>query len=91
MKILLISANTYAVPYKVYPLGVTYLKTFINDHYADWEVSLYDFNFGSYTDLEQYLKTHSFDLIGLSLRNSDDVNYYAKESFIQHYKNMILI
>lgn len=91
MKILLISANTYAVPYKVYPLGVSYLKTFINDHYADWEVSLYDFNFGSYTDLEQYLKSNSFDLIGLSLRNSDDVNYYAKESFIQHYKNICAV
>lgn len=91
MKILLVSANTYSVPYKVYPLGVSYLKTYMNDHYPDWEVSIYDFNFGSYSHFEHYLDTNKFDLIGLSLRNSDDVNFYAKESFIQHYKNICSI
>lgn len=88
MKILLISANMYSVPYKVYPLGVSYLKTYINDHHPEWSVEIYDFNFGSYAHLEEKLEHESYNLIGLSLRNSDDVNYYAKESFIQHYKNI---
>jgi radical SAM superfamily enzyme YgiQ (UPF0313 family) len=85
MNILLISANTYSVPYKVFPLGVSYIKTYIQDHYPDWSVAIYDFNFGSYADFEIYLNKNRFDFIGLSLRNSDDVNFYAKESFINHY------
>ncbi len=85
MNILLISANNYAIPYKVYPLGVSYLKTYMEDHYREWNVQLFDFNFGNYTDLEHLLLEKNFDFIGLSLRNSDDVNFYAKESFVNHY------
>lgn len=88
MKILLISANIYAIPYKVYPLGISYLKSYINDHYPDWEIDLYDFNFGDYSIFSEKLQQTQYDLIGLSLRNSDDVNFYAKESFLSHYKQI---
>ena len=91
MKILLISANIYAIPYKVYPLGISYLKTYINDHYPDWEIELFDFNFGDYSIFKEKLQGTQYDLIGLSLRNSDDVNFYAKESFLSHYKQICTI
>jgi len=91
MKILLISANIYAIPYKVYPLGISYLKTYINEHYPDWEIDLYDFNFGDYELFKEKVQGTQYDLIGLSLRNSDDVNFYAKESFLNHYKQICTI
>lgn len=91
MKILLISANIYAIPYKVYPLGISYLKTYINDHYPDWEIELFDFNFADYSIFKEKLQGTQYDLIGLSLRNSDDVNFYAKESFLSHYKQICTI
>lgn len=91
MKILLISANIYAIPYKVYPLGISYLKTYMGDHYPDWEVDIFDFNFGDYSVFQTMLHAKQYDLIGLSLRNSDDVNYYAKESFLEHYLKICTI
>lgn len=91
MKILLISANIYAIPYKVYPLGISYLKSYINDHYPEWEIELFDFNFGDYSILAEKLQQSQYDLIGISLRNSDDVNFYAKESFLSHYKQICTI
>lgn len=84
-KILLISANTYGIPYKVYPIGASYIKTYIHDHFPDWQVDLFDFNFNTYDSLRQQLLKKQYDLIALSLRNSDDVNYYAQESFMRHY------
>lgn len=91
MKILLISANIYAIPYKVYPLGISYLKSYINDHYPEWKIELFDFNFGDYSILAEKLQQSQYDLIGISLRNSDDVNFYAKESFLSHYKQICTI
>lgn len=70
-KILLISANTYGIPYKVYPIGASYIKTYIHDHFPDWQVDLFDFNFNTYDSLRQQLLKKQYDLIALSLRNSE--------------------
>jgi len=84
-KILLVSANICHEPYKVFPLGMMCLHTYIKDHFPDWELSFFDFNLNSYYEYSTLLHKNEFDYIGISLRNCDDVNFYAKNSFVEHY------
>ncbi len=44
---------------------------------------------GSYDDYIRKLKEICPDYAGISFRNIDDVNIYKKESFINHYKQII--
>lgn len=88
-RILLVSANTYTTPYPVYPLGVSYLKTHLQQVLPEFEVAVCDLNFGNMTLLEQMLRNEYFDYVGVSLRNIDDNNLYAKNSFITGYREII--
>jgi radical SAM superfamily enzyme YgiQ (UPF0313 family) len=88
-KILLISANQLGIPYPVYPLGVSYLKTYIQNKLPDIEIGVFDFIDKNYTDFAEFLNVFQPDYVGISLRNIDDVNIYKKESYVQHYKSII--
>jgi len=85
-KLLLISANKYANPYPVYPLGISYLYAYLTDRMPDLEIRSVDFNVQSSEDLKNILRSFKPDYTGLSLRNIDDVNFYTKESFVGNYK-----
>ena len=84
-KILLVSANICQEPYQVFPLGIMYLHTYIKKQFPDWELRFFDFNLQSYNEFSVLLEENQFDYIGISLRNCDDVNFYAKNSFVNHY------
>ncbi|MDR3094143.1 MAG: radical SAM protein [Bacteroidales bacterium] len=90
-KIALVSANTYQIPYPVYPLGVSYLASYIQSHISDIDLKLFDFNMGSGDDFARFLRNNDFDFVGISLRNIDDVNIFAQNNFIHHYKKIIAI
>jgi predicted LPLAT superfamily acyltransferase/radical SAM superfamily enzyme YgiQ (UPF0313 family) len=85
-KLLLISANKYANPYPVYPLGISYLYAYLADRMPDLEIKSVDFNVQGCEDLKNILRSFKPDYTGLSLRNIDDVNFYTKESFVGNYK-----
>jgi len=85
-KLLLISANRYANPYPVYPLGLSYLYSYLNDRMPDLDIRSFDFNMNSNEELKSLLLSYKPDYTGLSLRNIDDVNFYTKESFVGNYK-----
>jgi predicted LPLAT superfamily acyltransferase/radical SAM superfamily enzyme YgiQ (UPF0313 family) len=87
-KLLLISANQYANPYPVYPLGLSYLFSYLSDRLPELEIRSFDFNLNGYEDLRKLLLAYKPDYTGLSLRNIDDVNYYTKESFTGSYKTI---
>jgi radical SAM superfamily enzyme YgiQ (UPF0313 family) len=87
-KILLVSANICQEPYKVFPLGMMCLHTYIKDHFPHWELYFFDFNLQSYNEYSSLLQQNEFDYIGISLRNCDDVNYYAQSSFVHHYEKI---
>ncbi len=80
--------NIYTTPYPVYPLGLSYLKTHIRQVLPDFEVSVYDMNFGDTAKLGELLCAGGFRYVGISLRNIDDNNLYAKNSFIQWYREV---
>jgi len=88
-KILLISANQYTVPYPVYPLGLSYISSYLQRKLPDYEIEIFDLVQKNVDDLIERLKTNEADYIGISLRNIDDVNIYNKESFIGEYKIII--
>jgi radical SAM superfamily enzyme YgiQ (UPF0313 family) len=88
-KLLFISANRYASPYPVYPLGVSYLHTYLKEHLPHYQFRIFDFNLNSTESFRECLQDFQPDYIGLSLRNIDDVNFYSQESFINGYKMIV--
>jgi len=88
-KILLVSANQLKIPYPVYPIGISYIKSFLADKLPEFEIRTFDFMDRNYSDFNDFLNLHNPDYICISFRNIDDVNLYKQESFINHYKNII--
>jgi radical SAM superfamily enzyme YgiQ (UPF0313 family) len=89
LQIALISANNFQNPYPVYPLGISYLSSYLLQYLPEVDVLTFDFNMGSYDDYAQFLDSHDFVLIGISLRNFDDINRYTENHFIPHYKRIM--
>jgi radical SAM superfamily enzyme YgiQ (UPF0313 family) len=87
--ILLISANAYINPYPVYPLGISYLYTYLKKRLPQHNISTFDFNNGSLSDLKVILNDGDFDIVGVSLRNLDDNQIDEKNSFITWYMTVM--
>jgi radical SAM superfamily enzyme YgiQ (UPF0313 family) len=90
-KLLLVSANRYTNPYPVYPLGLSYLVTYLAGRLPDHEIRIFDFNLSTPEAFAEYLADFRPDYVGLSLRNVDDVNFYSQESFISGYRSVVEI
>lgn len=88
-KILFISANQLVVPYPVYPIGISYISTYLQEHLPGFGVELYDLNFNTTENLIKRLKNETPEYIGVSFRNIDDVNSYQKEFYINKYQDLI--
>lgn len=88
-RLLLVSANKFAVPYPVYPIGLSYLSSYLRSRLPEFEIRIFDFNLGSSLEFEQVLLDFNPGYTGVSFRNIDDVNFYSKESFIQDYREII--
>ena len=88
-KIALVSANTYKMPYPVYPLGVSYLAAYLKKNISDCSIEIFDFNLNSFEEYANFLRLHNFDIVGISLRNIDDTNIFAQNDFIIHYKKVV--
>ncbi|NOQ28085.1 MAG: radical SAM protein [Bacteroidales bacterium] len=88
-KILFISANQHKVPYPVYPIGLSYISTYLQEKLPNYESKIVDLNFNSIEELKTITKDYNPKYIGVSFRNVDDVNSYNREEFVTHYKNVI--
>jgi radical SAM superfamily enzyme YgiQ (UPF0313 family) len=88
-KLILVSANRHSVPYPVYPLGISYLNTYLAEQMPMLEIRLFDFMTGSFEEYASLLSGIQPDYVGISLRNIDDVNIYTQESFLSHYEQII--
>ncbi len=88
-KLLFVSANRYGNPYPVYPLGISYLCTYLGERLPDYQIRIFDFNLSTPESFTATLLEFQPDYIGLSLRNVDDVNFYSQESFINGYKAIV--
>jgi len=88
-RVALISANNYRIPYPVYPLGISYLYSYLISRLPDYRFSLFDFNKGSFDDFAKFLCEGEFDHVCISLRNIDDTNIFEKNCFLAHYKEVM--
>ncbi|MFO7829833.1 MAG: lipid biosynthesis B12-binding/radical SAM protein [Bacteroidales bacterium] len=88
-KILFISANKHIDPYPVYPIGLSYLTTFLKEELPDYEILILDLNFISIDELKLKINDFNPRYIGVSFRNIDDVNSVNRFYFVNHYKNII--
>lgn len=88
-KILFISANQYADPYPVYPIGLSYLTTYLKEYLPDFDISIFDLNFNTLEELKEKITIIKPKYIGVSFRNIDDVNSINKKYFVTQYKKII--
>src|ERR1039457_4657325 len=88
-KLLLVSANRLAVPYPVYPIGISYLFCYLETRLPEFEIRVFDFNLSSGDEFIEVLNEFQPDYTGVSFRNIDDVDSYSKKWFIHDYKDII--
>ena len=90
-QVALISANVYKIPYPVYPLGVSYLASYLSKTLPDdFEIKLYDFNLAETSPFVEFMRDNDFLLIGLSMRNFDDSSNMNEDNiFITKYKEIM--
>ena len=74
--ILLISANQFTIPYPVYPIGLSYISSYLKSRLPEYDIRIFDLVLNNINELIEYLKDFNPDFIGVSLRNIDDVNIY---------------
>jgi radical SAM superfamily enzyme YgiQ (UPF0313 family) len=88
-KLLLVSANRLAIPYPVYPIGISYLSCYLEPRLPEFDIRVFDFNLNSGADFVETLKEFQPDYTGISFRNIDDVDSYSKKCFIHDYKEIV--
>jgi radical SAM superfamily enzyme YgiQ (UPF0313 family) len=87
MKVLLVSANTLREPYPVYPMGLDYVAGAIAQNH---QVQIVDMNsLGGNDSLATVIKAFLPDVIGLSLRNIDNIDNTDPRGFIGQYRTIV--
>ncbi len=87
MRVLLISANTTNAPHSVYPLGLDYVAGALTPRHA---VRTLDMNLAAGAEpLETALREAAPEVIGISIRNIDNVDALAAKSFIPGYERIV--
>ncbi len=89
MKCLLIDSNIASSPYPVYPLGMSMVANALIK--AGHEVFQFDFlqSNRSYEKLRCIIKIESPDIVGISMRNIDNVNSMHEEKYIGVVKSIV--
>ncbi len=89
MKVLLIGANVASTPYYVYPLGLSMVATALRK--AGHVVTQFDFlrNDMSLEALDKELKSFEPDIVGISMRNIDNVNLMNEQRYIDAVKDIV--
>lgn len=89
MKVLLISSNIAETPYAVYPLGMSMVAAALRRDEHD--VTLFDFlQQGQSLDaLRTTVRRTQPDLVGISIRNIDNVNSLHEQRYVETVKTLV--
>jgi radical SAM superfamily enzyme YgiQ (UPF0313 family) len=91
MKILLLSVNREKMPYPVFPLGLAYIASVLEEQ--GHQLRIVDLCFSE--ELEEELRIQALrwrpDLIGLSLRNLDNLTYPTAVSYVPEAEEVIAL
>ena len=91
MRILLISANRERMPYPVAPLGLAYIARALAQAGHDVQVTDLCFSADIAVDLKQALAAFTPDLVGISLRNLDNLTYPTSVSYLPDLDETVAI
>jgi radical SAM superfamily enzyme YgiQ (UPF0313 family) len=91
MKILLTSVNREKMPYPVFPLGLAYLAEVLKEEGYRTEVLDFCFCQDPSSDLRDALQRFQPDLVGLSLRNLDNLTYPTSVSYLKELEEVIQV
>lgn len=91
MKILLISVNRERMPFPVFPLGLAYIARGLREEGHQIEVTDLCFSQDASADLNQTLLRFQPDLIGISLRNLDNLTYPTSVSYLEEVEEVTKI
>jgi radical SAM superfamily enzyme YgiQ (UPF0313 family) len=91
MRILLISANRERMPAPVAPLGLAYIATALKAAGHDVRVIDLCFSADLQGDVLQSVENFSPDVIGISLRNLDNLTYPASLSYLPELEETVTI
>ena len=89
MKILLISVNRERMPFPVFPLGLAYIAKVLRDEGHQIEVMDLCFSQEASVDLKSALHRFQPDLIGISLRNLDNLTYPTSISYLKEVEEVV--
>jgi len=89
MKILLISVNRERMPFPVFPLGLAYIARGLREEGHQIEVMDLCFSQEVSVDLHQTLGRFRPDLIGISLRNLDNLTYPTSVSYLKEAEEVL--
>jgi len=89
MKILLISINRERMPFPVFPLGLAYIARGLKEEGHPIEVMDLCFSQEVSVDLHKALHRFRPDLIGISLRNLDNLTYPTSVSYLKEVEEVI--
>jgi lipid biosynthesis B12-binding/radical SAM protein len=89
MKVFLISSNIASTPYSVYPLGLSMIAASLKN--AGHSVQQFDFlaSNRSIEALSNAISEFRPEIIGISIRNIDNVNLLNEQRYIDAVKNII--
>ena len=91
MKILLISVNREKMPFPVFPLGLAYIAKVLREDGHPIEVVDLCFSKEVSDDLKSTLHRFQPNLIGISLRNLDNLTYPTSLSYLKGVEEVIEI
>jgi radical SAM superfamily enzyme YgiQ (UPF0313 family) len=89
MKILLISVNRERMPFPVFPLGLAYIAKALSEEGHPIEVIDLCFSQDISVDLKSTLHRFQPDLIGISVRNLDNLTYPTSVSYLKEVEEVI--
>ncbi len=89
MKCFLVGANVATSPYPVYPLGMSMIANALIK--AGHQVSQFDFmqNNSSYENLTEHIISENPEVVGISMRNIDNVNCLNEEKYTDVVKSIV--
>ena len=89
MKVLLISPNVESLPDPVFPLGLAYITASLEENRIQHQVLDLCFVQDYETAIESAIILFQPDIIGLSLRNLDNVSYPNYISYLPFYRQVV--
>ena len=89
MKVLLVSPNIEILPDPVFPLGLAYIASALRQHGISYKILDLCFIDDYEKALNAAIDSFEPELVGLSLRNVDNVSYPLYTSYLAFYKQVI--